>query len=399
MNILNQLIKHIEGHVKNIYMKNELHTIPDNITLIDGDTPVKPASICIGSQRDIFYTIKNYTVPKSTVFFTPVSANGKIYSNLNVNLVETTLPLVSLYNKLNSAMTSLCKTAEQSYLNRTDFDIFFRDIAAMDLSHDDEIQARLYELPFHSNEAYNIIVIVTSNAAKLKNHYDDMKNEILKVFPTSNITLYSNRMVVMYHSPGRSVRLPGEKTAGLAALLEKYDAYAGISNHTLNFEMIRTEYIIAKNILNISKRMFGNSHERIYTQEEYGMFYTLDLCYKQFEQTFHHNNILYLAHPGLSALIRYDDEHNTNLREILLCYLMNDRSLSKTSKLLFMHRNTTLNKVNKILEIVEDNLDDPAIRQRLLFSCMLYDYCEKYKQKTFKLLPLGSSVHDNTEQS
>lgn len=394
MNILNQLIKHIEGHIQNIYMKNELHVIPDSITLIDGNTPVRPASICIGTQRDIFYTIKNYTIPKNTVFFTPVSASTKTYSNLNVNLIETTLPLVPLYNKLSNTMTALSKAAGQSYLNETGFDIFFHEIVSMDLSHDDEIKARLYELPFHSGDAYNIIVLATSNAAKLKNSYDDVKKEVLKVLPTSNITFYSNRMVIMYHSPGRSVRFPEEKINGLADILEKYDAYAGISNHTLNFEMIRTEYIIAKNILNISKRMFGNKHGRIYTQEEYGMFYTLDLCYKQFEQTFHHNNILYLAHPGLSALIRYDDEHNTNLREILLCYLMNDRSLSKTSKLLFMHRNTTLNKVNKILEIVEDNLDDPAIRQRLLFSCMLYDYCEKYKQKTFKLLPLGSSDAD-----
>ena len=391
MNILNQLLRNIGDSIKNVYVKNELHDVPDNIILLDGNTQIRPSSICIGSQRDIFYTIKKQTMPRNTVFFTPATTNQKTYSNLNVNLVETALPLAPLYNKLNAAMLSLNKAADLSYRNESAFDSFFRDIAAMDLVGHDEIQSRLQELPFYSDDPYNIIVITTRNIAKLKNIFKEMYEEILNVFPSSNITLYSNRMIVMYHSPGRSVRVPADKLRSFESILEKYDAYAGISNHTYNIEMIRTEYIITKNILTISRHMSENENARIFTQEEYGMFYTLDLCYKQFEHIFHHNNILYLTHPGLSALVRYDEEHNTNLREILLRYLLNDRSLSKTSKIMFMHRNTMLNKVNKITDIIEDDLEDPVIRQRLLFSCMLYDYCEKCKQSTLKVLPVSDT--------
>lgn len=383
MEILNHLLKHLGKSVASIQVASPPHNIPDNIVLLDGNTPVKPGSICIGGHKDILYTIKNFTIPRGTIFFIPVTKSAASYKMPNINIVETSLSMIELYNRLNTALKAL--NISKATENGTAFDAFFRNIVSMKLTNADEIKSALYETEFVSDDAYNIIVVEFMNPEISDPTINSIKTDVLQIFPSSNITFYANRLVIMYQHPGRVIHLPMDQLEKFTQLLIKYDAHAGISNHTLNFEMIRTEYIIAKSILNISKGMFRKTKRRIFTQEEHGTFYIMDLCYRQCEQVFHHNNMLYLCHPGLAALIRYDNEHKTNLRKVLLCYLLNDRSLAKTSKILYMHRNTTMNKINKISEIIDDNLEDALIRQRLLFSCLFYDYCEKFKQQTFNV--------------
>lgn len=386
MKILNYMLKHLGNSVTNIQVKNNLQHIPTGIVLLDGKTAIRPGSICIGGQKEILLTIKNFTVPKETIFFLPFNAGGKQYVMPNINMVTTSLDMITLYNSLSDALISL-----KSSVNADTSDVFgsfFRRIIDMELLNNNEILSGMHELDYVSGDPYNIIVIEFMNTATLKSSKEQIKEDLLEIFPTSNITIFANRVVAMYQHPGRVIRMPEDQYEAFTEMLIKYDAHAGVSNHTFNFEMIRTDYIIAKSILTICKGMFRKTKRRVFTQEEHGTFYIMDLCYRQCEQVFHHSNMLYLCHPGLAALIRYDNEHNSNLRKVLMCYLLNDRSLSKTSKILFMHRNTTMNKINKITEIIDDDMDDALIRQRLLFSCLFYDYCEKYKQKTFHILPL-----------
>ncbi len=96
MSILNQLVKHLDGYIKSVYIKNELTTLPGNIILIDENTDLKPESICIGSQQSIYYALKEQPVPKNTVFFVPISTNTKAYPLFNINLINEIAVLVSL---------------------------------------------------------------------------------------------------------------------------------------------------------------------------------------------------------------------------------------------------------------------------------------------------------------
>lgn len=52
---------------------------------------------------------------------------------------------------------------------------------------------------------------------------------------------------------------------------------------------------------------------------------------------------------------------------------------------MFMHRNTVLNKLNKINEIIDDDLDNYAVRFRLTFSFMIIKYYEQVKGLTLNL--------------
>ena len=104
------------------------------------------------------------------------------------------------------------------------------------------------------------------------------------------------------------------------------------------------------------------------------------------------NDILYLCHPAILTLTRYDRAYNSNLRDTLFTFLMNDRSISETSRKMFMHRNTTIYKLNKIQELINDNLENPYTRHQLILSCMIIRYVEQYQHSTFQLPPLESSL-------
>ena len=71
---------------------------------------------------------------------------------------------------------------------------------------------------------------------------------------------------------------------------------------------------------------------------------------------------------GADALYAYDQAHNTNYCETLLAYLACERNALITSDKLFLHRNTLRNRLMKIEEIIETDLDDVDARMHLFIS-------------------------------
>ena len=114
-------------------------------------------SICIGTIDEIAAVMKHYEIPKSVVFFAPLEEQAQSAAAPAVSLVETTLNLIPLYNKLNQALLSLRKAFPQVGSLESSFDVFFRNIVSRELSYEDEIKSGLYELP--SNRQKRIIYL------------------------------------------------------------------------------------------------------------------------------------------------------------------------------------------------------------------------------------------------
>lgn len=73
-------------------------------------------------------------------------------------------------------------------------------------------------------------------------------------------------------------------------------------------------------------------------------------------------------------------ERSIELLETLRIYLMNDCNLVKTSKALFIHRNTLIYRLNKIKNQLEGDLEDPLFKNELMNVMMIQDYL-KYKER------------------
>ena len=75
-----------------------------------------------------------------------------------------------------------------------------------------------------------------------------------------------------------------------------------------------------------------------------------------------------LVHPALLTLREQDRVNGSELYETLRVYLENERSLVKTAKALFIHRNTLLYRLEKLHQLVELDLEDAELRLYLTLS-------------------------------
>ena len=73
-----------------------------------------------------------------------------------------------------------------------------------------------------------------------------------------------------------------------------------------------------------------------------------------------------------------DIEENTDNLETLYIYLRNERSYLKASKIMNLHRNSIVYRINRIQEIAGWDLDDEKMRAYIMFSYELLKYMEKY---------------------
>ena len=83
-----------------------------------------------------------------------------------------------------------------------------------------------------------------------------------------------------------------------------------------------------------------------------------------------------VVHPVIYLLKQYDADNKSELYDTLYQYLLNERNLVKTAESLNIHRNSLLYRIKKIKELIEVDIDNPRVRQYLLFSFQLYEYEE-----------------------
>lgn len=75
--------------------------------------------------------------------------------------------------------------------------------------------------------------------------------------------------------------------------------------------------------------------------------------------------------PELELLRRYDEENHTELTVTLYRFLALERSMQETAKALFIHRNTLAYRIGKIHELCGFELDNEAVRRRLILALEL----------------------------
>ena len=70
-----------------------------------------------------------------------------------------------------------------------------------------------------------------------------------------------------------------------------------------------------------------------------------------------------------------------SLDEILKAYIQNNCNTTQTSKELFLHRNTIINKIAKIEELIGCSINNWNVQLNLMLSLMVMDYTEKCRNR------------------
>lgn len=164
-----------------------------------------------------------------------------------------------------------------------------------------------------------------------------------------------------------NLRLLSEKKleALLSDILCQSQTYCGVSYKFTNVLKLNQYYRQAEIAV-----IYGNKKPGAINHcEEYAMDYLKDIIQD--------NLATDIRHPALKILKDYDTCNNTEYYKTLMEYLINERDQRKTARLMSIHRNTLVYRINRIEEILGIDLDKAHIRTHILISYFVGDFNER----------------------
>lgn len=145
-------------------------------------------------------------------------------------------------------------------------------------------------------------------------------------------------------------------------LLRQMDYLGGISLKMRDIRQFDAYFLQASYA--VSEGPGRDKNEALYDFSEYGLQYLLQVVSGKV-------SVPGLIPDGLAALDEHDRKKNTEYVRTLDVYLRDERSLTRTSEDLFIHRSSLIKRLEKIRQILKMDLEDPKNRLYLqLYLCL-----------------------------
>lgn len=289
-------------------------------------------------------------------------------------------PLGALLNRMSEYLQAPF-TEESS----RQFSRYWSEIISNDNLTTDDIRSMLNQLPNAEGPFVQVCVVEFNNEDNKKIPYTLVMRHLLSLIPNSFGTVRDNEIIILITYRERRFDYPYDFEQ-ITKILEKTNGYLGLGNGTRDLSALCLLYKLLRHTVKLALQIKVGQETRIFTFERLGMYLTIDLAAIGFKAYTGSDGIMYLAHPAIAYLTRYDEEKGNNLRAVLYFYLLSDKSIADTAKKLHMHRNTVMYKIKKACELCSLDLDDPHLCERLLFSCQVARYYEEINRGK-KIIP------------
>ena len=80
------------------------------------------------------------------------------------------------------------------------------------------------------------------------------------------------------------------------------------------------------------------------------------------------DDIYHACHPDVISLWEREQKHNDELFDTFAAYVNHDCSIKNTSEALFMHRNTLIYRVRKLMKLIQSDINDSYTRSYMRLS-------------------------------
>ena len=279
------------------------------------------------------------------------------------------------------------------------FQSIFSRIVTENGENDDVLLISLRNLPSAPKPNMRQILIRSELAVSCEGDrpvLKELKKRAMEFFPNANVALMREEVVVLLSSDTLYCPI-NFSLAEFDAFLAGNRAIAMIANPVSSVQGLRVMYHQCRRTIPIALAVRHDSRERYMIFSRYAQYHLIDVCARAGKEYMDTDDVVYLCHNGVLTLTRYDRAYQNNLRDVLFYYLMNDRSISRTSSQMYMHRNTLIYKVKQIEELLGESLDDPYTRHSLIFSCLLLRYREMYQKEGVILSPMERNRRSSSE--
>jgi hypothetical protein len=164
-------------------------------------------------------------------------------------------------------------------------------------------------------------------------------------------TIYNGRVVVLLTGKCRVDRSVIDK------FCQKWKLLCGLSNPFLNILHLSVYYKQALKAIEFG----ADSASGLYVYEHYYMKHIVNI-FAQKEQ------VEAFCCPALKTLMAYDRKKGKGLSRTLYLYLKNERNAVLTAKQLNIHRNTLIQRLERISELIPNDLNDVDVRLYIILS-------------------------------
>lgn len=211
------------------------------------------------------------------------------------------------------------------------------------------------EVPFEKKRIMLLIQTQTNLSSEVDCkemiHYCVSKCKEMRGFETC-IFYHNNKFIVyLFTDAGKSnpfichaAKVLADKIAETLHAQVKFRI--GISKSSQDITGIKRSYQEAEKAIDIGEKLGLATNVFAYNQLD---FYDYLIHYPLRTREQCYDNIRYL--------LRYDEENNTELTQTLLGFLEYKFNMSETAKALYIHRNTLINRLNKIKELLYNDLE------------------------------------------
>lgn len=285
------------------------------------------------------------------------------------------------------------------YSSNADFGSLAADLIECRLTDPQELEQRLKQIKLAVRRYFHVVLAsFEGDQEHIRNPipWNYVISQLEQIFPFSNATTYQGDILMIVRKTKRSSRLPFHQQR-LLEILERYNGYIAIGNATEYLTSLPPVYHQTRDAIRLGRVM--DPERRIFYYEDYSIYHVIEMASEAARQRMCSRNPVHLCNNEAIAILLYDKKTGSNLLEFLYYYLLNERNATETAKALYIHRNTALYKVHKIEEIIGSGLEDPILRERLLFSCHVLEYITRYrKEDPLTLKRSRSEDYTNTPQ-
>ena len=259
------------------------------------------------------------------------------------------------------------------------FSVIWKEVMDKRFSSSEELRNRFLHSGYKINVFSRLMVVqMNQPTEQLEYLYLQIYPLLKKIFPDSQMTLYLGTIVILNWEAERNYNLSvsDESMEQLENLLKKFNSFICVGWGTRDMTWLPALYHFSHKILYLHYQIEDSSlPSRIIHYGNYCPMLITDLCVQHARSEGSTKSVMLLCHPAIINLYRYDQKHKTNLENTLFYYLINHHSLEQTAAGLFMHRNTVVNKIRKIKELISMDLTAPENQPHLIFSHYILHYC------------------------
>ncbi len=307
----------------------------------------------------------------------PIFSHPRINANImNGSSKAGTLIIIGAFNVLETAHLHLA-----AYLTRIIFlalqrdhiyqntrgeiyNYFFADLLEGKDLKKKFIGYQLQFLDWSVQDHYFVVEVKVEKADLTNNTLDYIAHQLESICGECRSIIYYENIVLIINTRNKTT-LEQEYSCRLEQFLENSNLTAGLSSCCPDIFAIRDYYLQAS-----ASNLLGpmvNKKTPLFKYESLSLYHIIHLASDKIELT-------RLCHPALKFLNEYDRDNKSDFYKTLQVFILNDRNLVKSAELLYIHRNTLVYRINRIIDLTGINLNSNDEKKQLLLSYDIHNY-------------------------